>query len=50
LVDAGHSAQQFDGDAKGLDLIDVADRVDLLQTQAQQKTVMPGDAAAQRFA
>jgi hypothetical protein len=59
FVDTGNGAQQFDGDAKGLDLsvdllIDVAERVvdgvDLLQMQAQQKTVMPGDAAAQRFA
>jgi hypothetical protein len=46
LVDAGDSGQQFDGEAKGLDLsvdllIDVADRVDLLQMQAQQETVMP---------
>jgi len=59
LMDAGNGGQEVDGGAKGLDLsvdllIDGGDRhvdgVDLLQMQAQQKAVMPGDAAAQRFA
>ena len=59
FVDPGNGGQQVDGGAKGLDVsvdlsIDVADRrvdgVDLLQMEAQQKAVMPGDAAAQRFA
>ena len=58
-IDAGNGGQELDHGAKGLDvsvnlLSDVADRrvkgVDLLQMQAQQETVMPGDAAAQRFA
>jgi len=59
FVDPRNGGQQVDGGAKGLDLsvdllIDGADRrvdgVDLLQMQAQQKAVMPGEAAAQRFA
>ena len=59
LMDAGNGGQEVDGGAKGLDLsvdllIDGGDRhvdgVDLLQMHAQQKAVMPGDAAAKRFA
>src|SRR5215469_915868 len=59
LVDTGNGSQQVDGGTKGLDLsvdllIDGVDRgidgVDLLQMQAQQKTMMPGDTAAQRLA
>src|SRR5215469_10109094 len=57
FVDAGNGDQEVDGGAKGLDLsvdllIDGGDRhvdgVDLLQMDAQQKAVMPGDAPAQR--
>src|SRR5215469_2117018 len=59
FVDPGNGGQELNGGAKGLDLsvdllIDGVDRrvdgVDLLQMQAQQKAVMPGDTAAQRFA
>jgi hypothetical protein len=56
-IDAGNGGQELDRGAKGLDQsvdlrIDLVDRrvdgVDLLQMQAQQEAVMPGDAAAQR--
>ncbi len=58
-ADAGNGGQELDGGAKGLDLgvdllIDLfdcrVDRVDLLQMQAQQEAMMPGDATAQGFA
>ena len=59
FLDAGNGGQELDRGAKGLDLsidlpIDFGDccveAVNLLQVQAQQEAVMPGDAAAQRFA
>jgi hypothetical protein len=55
FVDAGNGGQELNGGAKGLDMsvdlvIDGVDRrvdgVDLLQMQAQQKAMMPGDASA----
>jgi hypothetical protein len=58
-IDAGNGGQELDGGAKGLDMsvdlpIDVGhhlvDGADVLQMKAQQEAVMPGDAAAQRFA
>jgi hypothetical protein len=64
LIDAGNGGQELHRGAIGLDQsvdlrIDLVDRrvnpapakaggVDLLQMQAQQEAVMPGDAAAQR--
>ena len=57
LGDAGNGGQELDRGAKGLDQsvdlrIDLVDRrvdgVDLLQMQAQQEALVPGDAAAQR--
>ena len=55
-LDARNRAQLFDAGTKGLDvalylLVDFSDRgrerIDLLEMQAEQKAMLPGDAAAQ---